>query len=366
VKVAVLGASGFVGGHILRYLRQRGYDVRAVSRRRGNIDPAVEWRCADACDVYAMRDAIAGCDAIVHAALGTNQEIVDSVAPVYAAAEGGGLGRLVYISTGSVHGQSPAPGTTEKTPLSIRHGFAYNTAKVRAERRLAQLRKRGTVETVILRPTIVFGPGSRWVFDFADALLAGTAAVVDGAQGICTSIYVDNLSYAVDLALTHPGIDGEAFLVSDAETVRWCDLFRPIADAFGFAFDRVESVSPPDPAYSFKQRNIDPLRASPVLRALGRSIAPELKAKAKGVLRAIRGIRAAAPAAPQVAAAHPASRGRAASVTPEIIALQRCRWKLPNDKAVRLLGYAPPITFDEGRRRSIEWLVARFAKANAS
>src|SRR5262249_15339710 len=151
---------------------------------------------------------------------------------------------LVYISSGSVHGQSPAPGTNEGSALTLRHAFSYNTAKVRAERRLATLRHRGTVETVVLRPTIVFGAGSRWVYDFADALAAGNAVVVDGARGICNSIYVDNLSRAVLQALTRPGVDRETFLVSDGETVRWCDLYRPIAEAFGYDFDRVPSISP--------------------------------------------------------------------------------------------------------------------------
>jgi nucleoside-diphosphate-sugar epimerase len=367
VKVAVLGASGFVGGHIVRYLRQQGHDVRAISRHRRGLDPSINWTCADACDVYAMRDALAGSECVVHAALGTNQEIVDSVAPVYAAAEANGLRRVVYISSGSVHGQSPAPGTSEASALTIRHGCSYNTAKVRAERRLRQLRRRGTVETIVLRPTIVVGPGSRWVYDFADALNDGTAVVIDGARGICNSIYVDNLSYAVDLAMRRPGIDGEVFLVSDAETVRWCDLFRPIAEAFGFDFDRVPSVSPPDPAYSFKQLNIDPIRSSQFARKAIRSVSPEAKASVRNLVRTIRGGRRTndpappAPAPVAIAAAEPSP-----SVTPEMIALQRCRWRLPIDKAIRALGYTPPVPFAEGCRRSIEWLRCRSAKANAS
>jgi nucleoside-diphosphate-sugar epimerase len=371
VKVAVLGASGFVGGHIVRYLRQQGHDVRGIARHRRGIDPSIDWKCADACDVYAMRDALAGCDSVVHAALGTNQEIVDSVAPVYAAAEANNLSRVVYISSGSVHGQCPAPGTSEASTLTIRHGCSYNTANVRAERRLRQLRRRGTVETVVLRPTIVVGPGSRWVYDFADALHAGTAVVVDGARGICNSIYVDNLSHAVDLAMTRPGVDGEVFLVSDAETVRWRDLFRPIADAFGFDFDRVPSVSPPDPVYSFKQLNIDPIRSSRLTRNVIRSVSPDAKASLRSLVSALRATRRPAGAAQQPTSGPSAPAAmvtpvHATSITPEMIALQRCRWRLPIDKAVRLLGYTPPIPFAEGCHRSIEWLLYRSAHASAS
>jgi nucleoside-diphosphate-sugar epimerase len=273
------------------------------------------------------------------------------------------------MSTGSVHGQAPARGTNERSALSIRHGFAYNTAKVRAERRLTRLRRRGTVETVVLRPTIVIGPGSRWVYDFADALQSGTAVVVDGARGICNSSCVDTLSHAAALALARPGIDREVFLVSDAETIRWCDLYRPIAEAFGIDFDRVPSISPPDPVYSFKQLNIDPLRSSPLARALSRSISADVKVRLKHFVGAFR-VRAHAPA-PSMSGAAAARAARVGgripgNVSPEVIALQRCAWKLPSDKAVRLLGYTPPITFAEGCRRSIEWLISRAAEASAS
>ena len=139
MNVAVLGASGFVGGHLVRYLCDHDFDVRSVFRARPAGD-AHDYRLADACDVYALRDALRGCDAVVHAALGSDTVITDSVAPVYAAAEAVGVRRIIYMSSGSVHGQSPAPGTDERTPLSIRQAFSYNNAKVRAERKLARLR----------------------------------------------------------------------------------------------------------------------------------------------------------------------------------------------------------------------------------
>lgn len=360
MRVAILGATGFVGGHLLDHFQQEGWQVRAIVRNPGRLKPGVDYRVADACDVAAMRSALAGCDCLVHAALGTNDEIVDSATAVYAAAEGVALRRLVYISSGSVHGQSPKPGTTEASRPTLRHAFGYNTAKVRAERRLRAARRRGTVETVILRPTIVFGPGSRWVYDFADALVTGTAVVVDGARGICNSIYVDNLSHATALALTQPRIDGETFLVSDAETVRWCDLFRPIADALGYDFDRVPSVSPPDPRHSFARLELRLLVSSPFVRRLRGSLSPATMARARRVLRPFRA--AAHHEAPR-ASAPPAG---SPSVTPEIVALQRCRWKLPSDKAASDLGYTPPVTFDDGCRRSIEWLLARAARATAS
>lgn len=311
---------------------------------------------ADVCDVYALRDAMTGCDCMVHAALGSDDVITGSVAPVYAAAEAVGIRRLIYMSSGSVHGQSPAPGTDESSPLSARQASSYNNAKVRAERRLRRLRDRGTVELVILRPTIVFGPGSRWVFDFADQLRDGRAYVVDGAQGVCNSIYVDNLSYAVMLALTAPSIDGEAFLLGDQEVVQWRDLFRPIAAADGVDFDSVPTLSPASaPQPTWKQRYV-----GPALHLMPR----EIKDAVKDAVRRLR----PPVSSHQSPVASPGPRRvlQAADVPAEIAALQRCQWRLPHDKAARMLGYVPPVSFADGCRRSVEWLRERQARRLAS
>ena len=287
----------------------------------------------------------------MHTVLGPPGVILGTLAPVYAAAEAVGVRRIVYLSTGSVHGQSPKPGTDETSPLSVRQAFAYNNAKVRAERKLRRLRARGTVEMVMLRPTIVFGPGSRWVRDFAAALCNGTAYVVDGARGICNSIYVDNLAHAVRLALTVPGIDGEVFLVGDEETVTWCDLYRPIAAALGYDLDAVPSVGFPEVKPGFKQLYIQPIRSSEAGQAVLTRLPPSLKTTMR---RAVRWVRR--PTASATRGTVSADSGSAPQVTAEMAALHRCQWRLPHDKATRLLGYAAPVSFAEGCRRSVEWL----------
>jgi len=279
--------------------------------------------------------------------------ILGTLAPVYAAAEAVGARRFVYMSTGAVHGLTPEAGTNEASPLTVRHAFPYNTAKVRAERKLRRLRARGTVELVMLRPTIVFGPGSRWVFNFADSLRDGSAYVVDGARGVCNSIYVDNLAHAVRLALTAPGIDGEAFLVGDAEPVLWRDLYRPIAQALGFDLEAIPSFNLPERPLGFRNKFIEPVRSSELGQSLLARVPPLPKAAIRRAYRAARGIMSRrSPAADGVAGAVPA-------VSDEIAALHRCRWRFPQDKAHRLLGYTPPISFHEGCRRSVQWLDAR-------
>jgi len=61
VRIAVVGASGFVGRALLVALVDAGYDVTALSRHVAEI-PGAEGRAVDVADVVALRDSLAGCE----------------------------------------------------------------------------------------------------------------------------------------------------------------------------------------------------------------------------------------------------------------------------------------------------------------
>jgi len=353
-RVALLGAGGFIGSRIVEIFHLGGLaDVRPVARsiralaRLSRFD--LDWRVADARDEEALCTALAGCETVIHAISGDPATIRDSVTPVYRAAREAGVRRLVYLSSASVHGQAPLPGTDEESPLSRRQPIEYNNAKVWAERRLLSLRAHGPVELVILRPGIVTGPRSIWQTRFAAELLAGTAYWLDDGRGICNSLYVDNLVHAIHLALTAPGIDGKAFLLGDAETVTWADLYRPIAQALGF-----DSIQLPNVDHVPPRRNVRELASAFESSRPGRAIASLIPKRVR------RGIRAAmtpvppADATPWAIPAAPASP--LPSATLEMSLLYRCAWKLPDARARQLLGYRSVVSFAEGSRRTIGWL----------
>jgi 2-alkyl-3-oxoalkanoate reductase len=279
-RIAVLGAGGFIGNRTVEILHVSGADVLPIVRTPSSLALACRFdvpvRLADALDESALTDAFAGCDSAVIAIAGDARTIVGSIAPVYRAAESAGLRRLVYLSTASVHGQSPAPGTVDSTPLSDRQPIAYNNHKVRAERRLLECRATGSTEVVLLRPGIVYGPRSQWTGGLADDMLAGSAYLVDGGRGICNAIYVDNVVAAVRQALGARDADGRAFLIGDREEINWIDLYRPITEALGL--DVLELPTPPASAAVDGARRFDRLRASPARRFVPRPVRAGLRA----------------------------------------------------------------------------------------
>lgn len=351
IRVAILGANGFIGGRAVEMLHLNSLaEMRPVVRSYAGLARLARFeldcRVADACDQTALTTAFAGCDVVVHAVAGDPVVILGTLAPVYRAAQAAGVRRLVYLSTATVHGQAPPPGVTEEGPLSDRQSLAYNNAKVQAERRLHALRSQGTVELVLLRPGIVTGPRSSWVANFADALLAGTAYLVDRGQGICNSIYIDNLVHAIYLAMSAPDADRQAFLLGDCEPVTWADLYRPIAAALGYRLDQVPEAEVPDFRPGWRKRLQTVHRARPTQAML--SLFPLGWCQAAfDTLTAMM----AKPVSPWGLPALPQP-----VVTEEMALLYRCQYKFPSDKARERLGYQPIVSFAEAGRRTVGWL----------
>jgi 2-alkyl-3-oxoalkanoate reductase len=353
-QVGILGANGFIGSRIvemfhLESLAQVRPIVRTVQGMSRSARFALDIRVADGFEHAALCNAFAGCDVIVHTIAGDRRTILGTLAPTYAAAQAVGVRRLIYLSSASVHGQAPSAGTDESSPLSTRQSVPYNNAKVLAERVLRKLRDKGTVEVVILRPGIVFGPRSSWTGGLADEILSGRAYLVDGGGGICNSTYVDNLAHAIFLALTAADVDRQAFLIADRETITWRDFYAPLAKALGMDLSWIPCPELELGSVKWKDRNHKAHFYAGIRRVVNRLPIP----LAQGLRSAYAAWRRP----------HDLSRSPWANctvppptITAERALLHRCQYKLPSTKAQALLGYEPIISFAEGCRRSVSWL----------
>ena len=352
--IAVVGANGFIGSRLVEMLHLEGATpVRPVVRRASALASAarfaLEGRVADALDTSALRNALAGCDAVVHCVAGDAKTIVKSAEAVYTAAEAAGCRRLVYLSSACVHGQSPVPGTDERSVLSDRQPIEYNNAKVRAERALRTLRARGRLELVVLRPAIVFGPRSQWIAGFADDVLAGRAHFAGDDSGICNSLYVDNLVHAIRLAIESPRADREAYLLGDEEAPTWRELYRPFAEALGTHVENLP-VLPYRPARWSLAESMDRMRSSRAVQGTLMRLPERLR----------RGVGAFYAELSGIGERDGVARGDAVYAPPaptlEMTLLHGCRYRLPWRKAHAELGYSPAVAFEDACQRTIGWL----------
>jgi nucleoside-diphosphate-sugar epimerase len=232
MRALVTGGGGFLGGTVVRFLRDRGDNVRSFSRQRY---PAldVEQFQGDLADAAAVDRAVAGCDVVFHVAAkagiwGPADEYyrtnVVGTDNVIAACRKHGVGRLVFTSSPSVvtTGRDIAGGD-ESLPYPKRYLAAYPRSKAEAER-LVLHANAPDLATISLRPHIVWGPGDNHLIPrlIARARIGKLRQVGDGTNRVDVT-YIDNAAAAHLLAADQlsPGspIAGRAYFISQGEPV---------------------------------------------------------------------------------------------------------------------------------------------------
>ncbi len=196
MRIAIIGATGFVGSHLVPHLVAQGHGVVAVSRSGRRLewwDPAVETRAADVATGEGMSAAVAGADAVVHLvaipreAGGRRFETVnvDGVRRAVAATEAAGIRRFVHLSV---------LGVAEDADL------AYLHSKWRGE----QIVRESGLDWVVLRPSLMFGEGDGFFSLVRTTLRWWSPGVVvlpgDGSARF-QPLSVDDLAIAVEHSL---------------------------------------------------------------------------------------------------------------------------------------------------------------------
>ncbi|MFJ2664329.1 NAD-dependent epimerase/dehydratase family protein [Nocardia fluminea] len=258
MTVLVTGASGFVGGAVVRGLVARGVPVRAMVRDPASAPRGVEMAVADLADSGALAAAVAGVRVVVHAAalLGEFGRPADFFAVNVAGtdrlmqeAAAAGVRRFVFIGSPSA---LMAPdggdqvGIDETVPYPARFLNSYCETKAVAEQ-LVLAADTPEFTTCSLRPRAVWGPGDRHgpIVQILAKLRAGRLPDLSGGREIQASLcYIDHLVDAVALALTAEKVGGRAYFIADAEPVSVWTALDAVAAQFSLRGPRVTVPAP--------------------------------------------------------------------------------------------------------------------------
>ncbi|EOA04538.1 UDP-glucose 4-epimerase [Herbaspirillum frisingense GSF30] len=150
-------------------------------------------------------------------------------------AQQAGVRRFIFISSIKVNGEETQPGrpfTADDTPAPA---DPYGISKMEAEQALRELARNGTMEVVVIRPVLVYGPGVKANFlSMIRWLDKGIPLPLGGISSNRRSLVaLDNLVDLICVCLSHPDAAGQVFLVSDGEDLSTTAMLRRISLALG-------------------------------------------------------------------------------------------------------------------------------------
>jgi UDP-glucose 4-epimerase len=239
--IALTGATGFIGRHLLKELPKRGYRIRVLLRRPAEVPP--EASSAVVGDIAAPRNmamALRDVDMVIHSA-GLAQGMsghpeddyrsinTEATVALARAAERAGIRRFVFLS--SIRAQSgPAADGVLTEADAPAPTDAYGRSKLAAEQGLAEL----GLDWVALRPVLVYGPGAKGnMASLVELARSRLPLPFGGLKARRSLLSLDNLVAAVDTVLRTPSPLRQPLIVADPEPLTIAEMVAALRAGLG-------------------------------------------------------------------------------------------------------------------------------------
>jgi nucleoside-diphosphate-sugar epimerase len=227
----VVGGAGFLGGHLVEHLIERGGQVRVIARRPERpawLPAAAELAPGDLNDPEALARLCVGADLVyVTTTLPTptpseaaaRTKLDCALRGLAAACARAGVGRMIYVSGVDVYGRNASPRpinedypTTPATPSG--------RLRLAAELTLRAAAAAYRLPLVVLRPAPIFGPRDHaFTRPLLDAYNAPPGpALIGGGRARLSLVYVKDVARALALAARHPAAVGRTYHVGGFAT----------------------------------------------------------------------------------------------------------------------------------------------------
>jgi GlcNAc-P-P-Und epimerase len=201
-RVGVIGGSGFIGSWLVGALLNQSHSVRIIDKQSSRVYPEL-WKEADVRDPDSLLEACRGCEVLYNLAAEHRDDVhpvelyrtvnVNGARNTCAAAEALGIRKLIFTSTVAVYGfpDGEIDETAPKNPFN-----EYGRTKREAEGVLLEWAERSADRSlVIVRPTVVFGPGNRGnVYVLLEHIANGRSIVIGDGRNKKSMAYVANVA----------------------------------------------------------------------------------------------------------------------------------------------------------------------------
>lgn len=245
----VSGATGFLGHHLLEYLKQAGFRVRVLVRP-GRMNPdlpmpdGIEIVSGELEDENSLKRAVAGQHTVFHTAgkvgdWGRRRDFfrvnADGSARLARICRKASVRRLIHISSLTVLGL-PRNGATvnEDTAVLAHPKDPYSASKLMAEQLMQAAHDPMGMGVTIIRPGVIWGKGDVTILPRIVKLLNQRRMVaIDGGRNILGLSHVDNLCPGIIQAALCPRAAGQTYHLTDGEEISARQAIETVAQAMG-------------------------------------------------------------------------------------------------------------------------------------
>ncbi|MDP4491816.1 SDR family oxidoreductase [Vibrio sp. AH4] len=245
--ILITGSNGFLGSHIVERVKEQ--PLILLDRGIENKHLTCSFFQGEINSHNDYMKALEGCQVVIHCAARVHimddkeaeplelYREVNSAGTINLAkqASDSGVKRFIFISSIKVNGE----GTVADIPFKSGDNHApeddYGLSKSEAEIQLVALAKDSGMEVVIIRPTLVYGPGVKANFASLMNLVTKGLPLPFGCitHNKRSLVFIDNLVDLIITCIDHPKAANQVFLVSDDHDVSTSEMVREMAIALG-------------------------------------------------------------------------------------------------------------------------------------
>jgi nucleoside-diphosphate-sugar epimerase len=225
LQVAITGATGFIGRHLMTRHLSAGDDVRYLTRKNIEVDSRAQMFHGDLTSVDVLQEFLEGVDVLYHCAAELQNESKMYATNVIGTrnlieAAKGRIGRWVQLSSTGVYGKPQDEIVEEYSPLNP--GSYYEVTKLESDRLVLEATAKGKLSSIVVRPSNVYGPHmiNQSLFRLVTMVNRGLFFYIGKPGALANYIHVENVVDALVLCARSKNLNsGSIYIVSDQCTI---------------------------------------------------------------------------------------------------------------------------------------------------
>jgi nucleoside-diphosphate-sugar epimerase len=226
-KIALFGASGFVGAHFYERSQTLGRDqTTPIIHSTGNAWRLARWgaplRVANLLNKDEIAQAMEGCTHVVNCSRGDDAVMLRGLANLLEVSVDRKIEGFVHLSSVMVYGDPPSLDSVTESGTIPSDISGYGATKLKQDQMVIAAAK--DLPSAILCPPNITGAYSQYIVNLINAIKNKTFALMDDGSAPCVIVDVDNLCHAIEQALDHCSKSPQRLFITDDEPTTWAML----------------------------------------------------------------------------------------------------------------------------------------------